>query len=96
MRRQFALVQKVLPQKRRVSCSLRSMAVGQEFDGNPLLGAVAAGGGLCSLSTHLRPDGPLPSREGSRLTMFKLCGSMAPLAHSSADYFETNGLPATE
>ena len=40
-------------------------------------------------------DGPLPSRKASRLTLFKLCGSMVPLAHSSADYFETNGLPAT-
>ena len=71
------------------------MAVGQEFDGNPLLGGVAAGGVFVLYQPTSGPDGPLPSRKASRLTLFKLCGSMVPLAHSSADYFETNGLPAT-
>jgi len=71
------------------------MAVGQEFDRSPLLGGVATGGG--SLFSTNPPQGltALSPPGTSRLTMFKLCGSMVPLAHSSADYFETNGLPAT-
>ena len=70
------------------------MAVGQKFDRNPLLGGVTAEGGLCF---SINPPQGLTalSRPGRRLTLFNLCGSMLPLAHSSADYFETNGLPAT-